>query len=76
MGIRYAEAVPPLLVAPERIVIIESEDDPLIGAEMRRGVEERYPGATVKKFRVGGHYPYVTRPEEYNAIIRERLAAA
>src|SRR6185312_3208502 len=76
LALQNAEAVPSLLVTPERIVIIESEDDPLIGAEMRLAVEERYPGAAVKKFRVGGHYPYVTRPEEYNAIIRERLAAA
>jgi pimeloyl-ACP methyl ester carboxylesterase len=76
LALQNAEAVPSLLVTPERIVIIESEDDPLIGAEMRLAMEERYPGAEVKKFRVGGHYPYVTRPEEYNAIIRERLEAA
>jgi pimeloyl-ACP methyl ester carboxylesterase len=43
---------------------------------MRRALEERYPGATVKRFQIGGHYPYVTRPDEYNAIIRERLEAA
>jgi pimeloyl-ACP methyl ester carboxylesterase len=76
LALQNSEAVPPLAVAPERIVIIESEDDPLIGPEIRQAVEERYPGATVKKFRVGGHYPYVTRPEEYNAVIRERLEAA
>ena len=73
MALQNSETIPPLAVAPERIVIIESEDDPLIGPEMRRALEERYPGATVKRFRVGGHYPYVTRPDEYNAIIRERL---
>ena len=46
------------------------------GRSARRAVEERYQGATVKRFRTAGHYPYVTRPEEYNAIIRERLKAA
>jgi pimeloyl-ACP methyl ester carboxylesterase len=76
LALQNAEAVPPLVVAPERIVIIESEDDPLIGADVRQAVEARYPGATVKRFRVGGHYPYVTRPAEYNAIIRERLLGA
>jgi pimeloyl-ACP methyl ester carboxylesterase len=76
MALQNSETIPPLAVAPERIVIIESEDDPLIGPEMRQALEERYPGATVKRFAVGGHYPYVTRPDEYNAIIRERLLAA
>jgi pimeloyl-ACP methyl ester carboxylesterase len=76
LALQNADPVPPLVVAPERIVIIESEDDPLIGADIRLAVEERYPGATIKRFRVGGHYPYVTRPAEYNAIIRERLEAA
>ncbi|WP_311029016.1 alpha/beta fold hydrolase [Mesorhizobium koreense] len=76
MALQNSQAVPPLAVAPERIVIIESVDDPLIGPEARRAVEERYPGAEIRRFRVGGHYPYVTRPDEYNAIIRERLLAA
>jgi len=76
LALQNSEAVPPLAVAPERIVIIESDDDPLISADIRRAVEERYQGATVKRFRTAGHYPYVTRPEEYNAIIRERLKAA
>ena len=76
LALQKSEAVPPLAVAPERIVIIESEDDPLINAEIRQAVKDRYQGAAVKTFPVAGHYPYVTRAADYTKIIRDRLEAA
>jgi pimeloyl-ACP methyl ester carboxylesterase len=73
LALQKSEAVPLLAVAPERIVIIESADDPLIGADIQDAVKERYQGAEVKRFPVGGHYPYVTRAAEYTDLIRRRI---
>ena len=75
---RTLEALRAKLVAPdmESLNYDLMDSERANAADIRRAVEERYQGATVKRFRTAGHYPYVTRPEEYNAIIRERLKAA
>jgi len=68
-----ARALPPLPFPDERIVIIESADDPLIPEPVRAEVRRRYPGAVVHRFDRGGHFPYVTRPEDYTALLRKHL---
>lgn len=75
LALQKSEAVPPLAVAPERIVIIESADDPLINADMQDAMKERYAGAEVKRFEAGGHFPYVTRPDEYTSFLKNRIEA-
>ncbi len=65
--------IPVAAVPPERLTILQSEDDQLVAAPTRREVVERYPGAFVHTFDWGGHFPYLTRPEEYAAIVRRRL---
>ena len=42
----------------------------LAGRATMRG---RYPGSGVHALQGGGHFPYVTRAEQYNAIIAEHL---
>lgn len=65
--------IPVAAVAPERLTILQSDDDQLVTAPVRRGVVERYPGAHVYTFDWGGHFPYVTRPDAYVGAIRSRL---
>jgi pimeloyl-ACP methyl ester carboxylesterase len=65
--------IPELEIPDERIVIIDCEDDPLLAAPARDDVVRRYPGAELLRLPVGGHYPYITRPEAYTALIRRRL---
>jgi pimeloyl-ACP methyl ester carboxylesterase len=65
--------VPQVNLPGERVTIIDCEDDPLIPAAGRDDVVRRYPGATLLRLPVGGHYPYITRPETYNAMIAQRL---
>lgn len=65
--------IPVAAVPPERLTILQSDDDQLVAAPVRRGVVERYPGAHVHTFDWGGHFPYVTRPDAYIGIIRSRL---
>ena len=65
--------IPVAAVAPERLTILQSDDDQLVTADVRQGVVDRYPGAHVHTFDWGGHFPYVTRPDDYVGAIRRRL---
>lgn len=68
--------VPQVGLPAERVTIIDCEDDPLIPAVGRDDVVRRYPGATLLRLPVGGHYPYITRADAYNAVIAKRLLGA
>ena len=65
--------IPVAAVAPDRLTILQSDDDQLVTAPVRQGVVDRYPGAHVHTFDWGGHFPYVTRPDAYIGVIRRRL---
>ncbi len=63
---------PPIDVPDERIVLIESDDDPVIAEAGRGHMRRRYPGAPCHRL-TSGHFPYVTRADRYTAIIADRL---
>ena len=65
--------VGPLPLGPDRLVVIDCADDPLIPPALRDQVRQRYAGGALHSFERGGHFPYVTRAESYSAIIRERI---
>ena len=65
--------VPEIPIPGNRIVIIDCEDDPLISPAVRDDVVRRYPGAERVRMPVGGHYPYITRPDAYTAVIERVL---
>ena len=60
-------------VPDSQIVIIDSEDDPLISAPVRDDVCARHPKAEHHRLPSGGHFPYLTRSTAYNDIITNRL---
>ncbi|CAM1341895.1 alpha/beta fold hydrolase [Tenacibaculum amylolyticum] len=51
------------------ILIIESENDPLVPVTLREKLKSTYPEATVFSFKDKGHFPYLNRPKEYNSIL-------
>ncbi len=72
-ALRYGPELPPVTLARERIVTVESDDDPLISPKMRAAVRARLdPGRSVR-FASGGHFPYVSRPDEYTKMLEETL---
>ena len=73
LALLKAPDVPPLPIPQERIAIIECQDDPAIPPPMRKAVRTRYPGATVHSLPSGGHFPYISRAPQYNAILRQHL---
>jgi pimeloyl-ACP methyl ester carboxylesterase len=52
-------------------LIVEADDDPLIDEDLRKMMRLAYPSAEVRAFRRAGHFPYLTRPEEYTGALAE-----
>ncbi len=50
-------------------LIIESTNDPLVVEELREKLKATYPSARVHTFPDGGHFPYLSHPGEYTALI-------
>lgn len=54
-------------------LIFECDNDPLIRKELREGIKERYPSATIYNFGNEGHIPCVSAPKKYNKVLLEFL---
>lgn len=55
--------------APDRMLVIECADDPLIAPSRRAALRLRYPEAEVVGLACGGHYPYLVTPQAYLAAV-------
>jgi pimeloyl-ACP methyl ester carboxylesterase len=63
----------PLPLGSDRVVVIDSNDDPLIPPALRQQVRRRYAGAEIHSFERGGHFPYITRAAAYSTIMQKRM---
>ena len=70
--LKYAPALPAPALPQSRTFIIDAGDDHLITAAMRAQLRDALP-AKAFHFATGSHFPYVTRPAEYTAILEEVL---
>jgi maspardin len=75
-ALKHGPELPPVALPADALTIIEAADDQLLPEPMRAGVRARLPGATVFRFRWGGHFPYLLRPDLYAGIIAARLGLA
>ncbi len=73
MALKYAPLIPAIDIGSKRIAVIEAEDDPLIPQSIRDGVRESLSPSVTYRFKEGGHFPYVVRPDAYLSILEERL---
>lgn len=55
------------------ILILDSGNDPLIPPSIRAALREMYPSAQRFQFDRGGHFPYLSQPKAYNAVLRTFL---
>ena len=55
-------------------LIVEADNDPLIDDDLRKMMRMAYPSAEVKTFRQAGHFPYLTRPDEYTCALAQFLS--
>lgn len=57
------------------IFLLDCEDDPLLPANTRNALVERYPAARHVRLPSGGHYPSVTQTDLYNDFISDAVSA-
>jgi maspardin len=57
------------------VMILESDNDPLVAPVLRAELKATYPSAVVYNFGNAGHYPYLNRAEDYTRIIDEFFTA-
>lgn len=56
------------------IMIIESDNDPLVELTLREQLKATYPTATVYTFAGAGHFPYINRAQEYTKLLLDFLS--
>lgn len=52
------------------VMIIESDNDPLIEPALREALRETYSQACVHTFHQGGHFPYLNQAKEYTEVLK------
>ncbi|MEP3245559.1 MAG: alpha/beta hydrolase [Sneathiella sp.] len=72
-ALKEASELPPQTLSASRIWTVESEDDHLITAQMRAEVRQALNPGRSFIFEAASHFPYVTKPEAYTALLEEVL---
>lgn len=52
-----------------RTLLIECDDDPVVGKEASRALRAAFPGAALHVFPQGGHAPSILHPEQYAEVV-------
>jgi len=52
------------------LMIIESDNDPLIEPALREALRKTYSTVSVYTFQQAGHFPYLNRDQEYTDVLR------
>lgn len=55
------------------VLIIESDNDPLLTSKLRRQMREVYPTAMVRTLPSAGHFPYLSSAKEYTGVLSQFL---
>lgn len=75
-ALKTAPELPPLTLPRDRVVTVETDDDPLIPPQVRAAVRARVDPVTAYRFAWGGHFPYAVRPRTYTALLEQALGLA
>ena len=60
---------PDLEAAQVPALVLEADNDPLVGKSLREMLKGTYPTARVHAFHQAGHFPYLNEPDAYTKII-------
>jgi maspardin len=71
--LKSAPELPEPTIASDNLYTIESGDDHLIPPDWQKAVRARLQPKRAFRFKTGSHFPYVTRPAEYTALLEEVL---
>lgn len=67
----FQPADPAALEIP--VLIIESDNDPLLTPVLRQQMKDAYPTAVVQTLHAAGHFPYLSSPQEYTKVLEKFL---
>lgn len=56
---------------PFPVLIIESDNDPLIDSTLRQQLKSTYPNAKTYTFAGAGHFPYLNRAQAYTKVLKD-----
>lgn len=72
---RYQCIIEPFEAKPSHVpvMILESDNDPLVKKELRQRLKELYPRAQIHSFPHAGHFPYLNEPKMFNQFLRAFL---
>ena len=73
LALKEGPELPPVTLDKSRIFTVESLDDRLIPEAVRDGVRARLAPVRCEKFTHGSHFPYITEPAAYTAMLVEIL---
>jgi pimeloyl-ACP methyl ester carboxylesterase len=76
LALLRAGELPRVPLPLERVAVIDCDDDPVLPPAVREEVRARYRGASQHTLPTGGHFPYISRAEQYTAILRRHLLEA
>jgi maspardin len=71
--LKTAPELPKPNIPSNNLYTIESGDDHLIPPDWQKAVRARLQPKRAFRFKTGSHFPYVTRPAEYTALLEEVL---
>lgn len=72
-ALKTAPELPAQSLPRDRIFTVQSDDDHLITPPMRESLRSALNPIRAYRFRAASHFPYVTRPGAYTALLREVL---
>jgi maspardin len=74
VGVATARPITRPALSPEKVVVVDCEDDTTITPAMREEVRKLYQGARRITLSRGGHFPHVSNPREFTDALRSILA--
>jgi len=72
-ALKHGPTLPDVPLAKSQIFTVESDDDRLIPAPVRDAVRNRLTPSESLRFEHGSHFPYLTHPADYSAMIAKIL---
>ncbi|MCE8527465.1 alpha/beta hydrolase [Ruegeria pomeroyi] len=72
-ALKTAPDLPAQSLPRDRIFTVQSDDDHLISPPMRESLRAALDPERAYRFRAASHFPYVTRPDAYTALLRDVL---
>jgi len=69
-------AAPPLAalrIDPQAVALLDCEDDPVITPATRTELRARLPGSVRITLALGGHFPAMLAPDQFNALMQRHL---